>query len=92
MKLDAEKTLTQEMTGGNVLVSSLKQQGVTHLFGYPGGSVLSLFDAMYDQQFNCILVRHSDTVATTTVFYAVWQLLTMSFLIAIKLSLFNSFN
>ncbi|WP_089121224.1 biosynthetic-type acetolactate synthase large subunit [Secundilactobacillus pentosiphilus] len=58
------------MTGGNVLVSSLKQQGVTHLFGYPGGSVLSLFDAMYDQQFNCILVRHEQGAAHAAEGYA----------------------
>lgn len=45
-------------SGAAILVDSLKQQGVDKIFGYPGGVILGLFDAMYDDDFNCILVRH----------------------------------
>ena len=39
---------------------SLEHQGVTTIFGYPGGSIMPVFDALYDHQniLNHILVRH----------------------------------
>ncbi|WP_439709738.1 thiamine pyrophosphate-binding protein [Secundilactobacillus paracollinoides] len=59
--MDAEITppaTTTTETGARILVDTLRQQGVTQLFGYPGGTILSLFDAMYDREFNITLVRH----------------------------------
>lgn len=42
------------------MMRSLEHQGVTTIFGYPGGSIMPTFDALYDHQntLNHILVRH----------------------------------
>lgn len=45
-------------TGSDVLLETLAHQGVELIFGYPGGAVLPLYDAVYRQKFNNILVRH----------------------------------
>jgi len=45
-------------TGAKILVESLVEHGVTHLFGLPGGAVLTLFDELYDAPLKTILVRH----------------------------------
>lgn len=44
---------------------SLEHQGVTTIFGYPGGSIMPVFDALYDHQniLNHILVRHEQGAA-----------------------------
>ena len=48
-----------ELTGAQIFVECLKQEGVKHLFGYPGGAVLHLYDALYKQTaIDHILVRH----------------------------------
>ena len=47
------------MTGAEILVRALVDQGVTDLFGYPGGAVLPIYDAMFHEpKLNHILVRH----------------------------------
>lgn len=48
------------LTGGEILMRSLVAHGVTTLFGYPGGAIMPVFDALYDyrDQLNHILVRH----------------------------------
>lgn len=48
-----------EITGAEILVRCLKEEGVKYLFGYPGGAVLHIYDAL-DQQEDVkhILVRH----------------------------------
>jgi acetolactate synthase-1/2/3 large subunit len=47
------------MTGAEIVVQFLKDQGVRHLFGYPGGAVLHIYDALYKQSdVEHILVRH----------------------------------
>ncbi|MEW6008692.1 MAG: biosynthetic-type acetolactate synthase large subunit [Candidatus Omnitrophota bacterium] len=51
------------MTGAQILVESLKKEGVEVIFGYPGGSVLPLFDALYDAPFKFILTRHEQAAA-----------------------------
>jgi acetolactate synthase-1/2/3 large subunit len=38
------------LTGAQILIQSLIDQGVDLMFGYPGGSVLNIYDALYDQQ------------------------------------------
>ena len=45
-------------TGAEILVESLLEHGVEHLFGLPGGAVLTLFDALYDAPLKTILTRH----------------------------------
>ncbi|MFN7834508.1 MAG: acetolactate synthase 3 catalytic subunit [Burkholderiaceae bacterium] len=48
-----------EMTGADILVNCLKEEGVEHVFGYPGGAVLYIYDAIFKQDsFQHILVRH----------------------------------
>lgn len=48
------------LTGGEILMRSLVAHGVTTLFGYPGGAIMPVFDALYDyrDRLNHILVRH----------------------------------
>ncbi|MDP2943615.1 MAG: thiamine pyrophosphate-binding protein, partial [Candidatus Omnitrophota bacterium] len=40
--------MTTKMTGAQILIESLKKEGVEAIFGFPGGSVLPLFDALYN--------------------------------------------
>jgi len=51
--------MSLEMTGSDILVRCLADEGVEHVFGYPGGAVLYIYDAIYKQKsFQHILVRH----------------------------------
>ena len=48
-----------ELTGADIVIQSLKAEGVEHVFGYPGGAVLHIYDAFYKQDdVKHILVRH----------------------------------
>jgi acetolactate synthase-1/2/3 large subunit len=48
-----------EITGAEIVVRCLQEEGVEHLFGYPGGAVLYIYDEIYKQdKFKHILVRH----------------------------------
>ena len=48
-----------EMTGAEMVIAALADQGVEHLFGYPGGAVLPIYDALFQQdKVSHILVRH----------------------------------
>ena len=47
------------LTGAEIVVRALKDQGVTHIFGYPGGAVLPIYDALFaDNGITHVLVRH----------------------------------
>jgi acetolactate synthase-1/2/3 large subunit len=51
--------MAQQMTGAEMVIQSLVDQGVTDIFGYPGGAVLPMYDAMFQQdKVRHILVRH----------------------------------
>jgi acetolactate synthase I/II/III large subunit len=51
--------MNETMTGAEMVVRALIDQGVDHLFGYPGGAVLPIYDALYQQdKIKHILVRH----------------------------------
>src|SRR5438105_5962604 len=51
--------MTKEMTGAEMVIEALADQGVQHIFGYPGGAVLPIYDAIFQQQMvQHILVRH----------------------------------
>ena len=51
--------MTREMTGAEMVIEALADQGVKHLFGYPGGAVLPIYDALFAQKkVQHILVRH----------------------------------
>lgn len=48
-----------ELSGAQIVVQSLKDEGVEYIFGYPGGAVLHLYDALFQQDdVKHILVRH----------------------------------
>ena len=50
---------SNEITGAEIVVRCLEAEGVEHVFGYPGGAVLYIYDAIYKQdKFQHILVRH----------------------------------
>jgi acetolactate synthase-1/2/3 large subunit len=49
----------REMTGAEMVIQALNDQGVDHIFGYPGGAVLPIYDALHQQnKLQHILVRH----------------------------------
>jgi acetolactate synthase I/II/III large subunit len=51
--------MTKEMTGAEMVIQALIDQGVSTIFGYPGGAVLPIYDAMFQQStVKHILVRH----------------------------------
>ena len=48
-----------KLTGAEIVVTSLKDEGVRHIFGYPGGAALHIYDALYKQDaVQHVLVRH----------------------------------
>jgi acetolactate synthase-1/2/3 large subunit len=52
-------SMTKEMTGAEMVIQALADQGVQHLFGYPGGAVLPIYDALFNQKaVRHVLVRH----------------------------------
>ena len=59
------------MRGAQAVVECLKEQGVDTLFGYPGGMILPLYDALYDDKtINQILVTHEQNAAHAADGYA----------------------
>ncbi len=63
--------MSLEMTGSEILVRSLAEEGVEHVFGYPGGSVLYVYDAIYKQdKFKHVLVRHEQAAVHAADGYA----------------------
>jgi acetolactate synthase-1/2/3 large subunit len=51
--------MTKEMTGAEMVIEALSDQGVEHLFGYPGGAVLPIYDELFKQKkIKHVLVRH----------------------------------
>ena len=57
-------------TGSQIIVESLKKEGVDILFNYPGGAVLPLFDELQDAPFQQILVRHEQAAVHAADGYA----------------------
>jgi len=58
------------MTGAQILIECLKREGVEVMFGYPGGSVLPIFDKLYDADLKFILTRHEQGAAHAADGYA----------------------
>jgi acetolactate synthase-1/2/3 large subunit len=51
--------MSKEMTGAEMVIEALADQGVKHIFGYPGGAVLPIYDALFQQErVKHVLVRH----------------------------------
>jgi len=60
-----------ELSGGEIVVQSLIDEGVEFLFGYPGGAVLHLYDAIFHQEeVKHILVRHEQAAVHSADAYA----------------------
>ncbi len=60
-----------ELTGADILVRFLQDEGVDHVFGYPGGAVLHIYDALYRQdKLKHILVRHEQAATHAADGYA----------------------
>jgi len=47
-----------KITGSQAIVRCLKEEGVETIFGYPGGAVIDLYDALMDSDITNVLVRH----------------------------------
>ncbi len=50
-----------QLTGAEIIVECLKEQGVDTVFGYPGGTILNVYDALYkhqDEIFHIDLCKH----------------------------------
>src|SRR4030081_955871 len=51
--------MTKEMNGAEIVIQALLDQGVRDIFGYPGGAVLPIYDALFQQdKLRHVLVRH----------------------------------
>lgn len=59
-----------KMSGSQMVVKSLEAESVHTIFGLPGGTVIHLYDALYDSKINHILVRHEQAAAHAADGYA----------------------
>lgn len=60
-----------KLTGSQMIMQALKNEGVKVVFGYPGGAALNIFDATYDEKdFELILTRHEQAAAHAADGYA----------------------
>ena len=60
-----------ELTGAEIIVQSLIEEGIDHVFGYPGGAVLHIYDAFYKQdKIKHVLVRHEQAATHAADGYA----------------------
>ncbi|NOJ10387.1 acetolactate synthase 2 catalytic subunit [Vibrio splendidus] len=55
------------MKGAELVVSALKQQGIETVFGYPGGAIMPIYDALYDGGVEHILCRHEQGAAMAAI-------------------------
>ena len=62
----------QKLTGAEIVVECLKEQGVDTVFGYPGGAILNIYDALYKHQeeITHILTSHEQGAAHAADGYA----------------------
>ena len=63
-------TTEKKLTGGGLLFNVLEQHGVEHVFGYPGGAIMPIYDALYDSNVEHFLCRHEQGAAFSAVGYA----------------------
>src|SRR6056297_1074912 len=59
-----------KLTGSQILLESLKCEGVDTVFGYPGGAVINIYDDLYDSPINHILTRHEQAAVHAADGYA----------------------
>lgn len=58
------------MNAAQYIVNALHQQGVTQVFGYPGGAIMPVYDALYDGGIPHLLCRHEQGAAMAAIGYA----------------------
>lgn len=58
------------MTGAQWVVQALRAQGITTVFGYPGGAIMPVYDALYDGGVEHLLCRHEQGAAMAAIGYA----------------------
>lgn len=63
-------TTEKKLTGASLLFNVLEQHGVEHVFGYPGGAIMPIYDALYDSDVQHFLCRHEQGAAFSAVGYA----------------------
>ncbi len=63
-------TKATTMRGADLLVSYLKKEGVDTVFGYPGGAIMPVYDALYDGGLKHVLCRHEQGAAFAALGYA----------------------
>ena len=63
-------TIEKKLTGANLLFNVLEQHGVEHVFGYPGGAIMPIYDALHDSKVEHFLCRHEQGAAFSAVGYA----------------------
>ena len=61
---------SQRISGAKALIRSLEHEGVSTIFGYPGGQILPTYDELYDSDIRHILVRHEQAAAHAADGYA----------------------
>ncbi|UAB70324.1 acetolactate synthase 2 catalytic subunit [Vibrio sp. SCSIO 43132] len=55
------------MTGAELVVAALQQEGIKTVFGYPGGAIMPIYDALYDGGVEHILCRHEQGAAMAAI-------------------------
>ncbi|PKF61255.1 acetolactate synthase 2 catalytic subunit [Psychromonas sp. psych-6C06] len=58
------------MNGANFVVQALKQHNISQVFGYPGGAIMPLYDALYDGGVDHLLCRHEQGAVMAAIGYA----------------------
>lgn len=59
-----------KLSGAQMVIKSLEAEGVDTMFGLPGGTVIHLYDAIYDSKINHVLMRHEQAAAHAADGYA----------------------
>lgn len=72
--MQLQRVAVKRVTGAYALIDSLKRHGVKHIFGYPGGAILPIYDELYKAEveggIQHILVRHEQGAAHAADGYA----------------------
>src|SRR3954468_6845348 len=59
----APEAVREPVTGARLVVEALEREGVRHVFGYPGGAIMPVYDALPGSKLEHILVRHEQAAA-----------------------------
>ena len=67
---DGARTAQAAISGAQALVRALEAEGVEYVFGYPGGAIMPVYDALVGSSLKHILVRHEQGAALAADGYA----------------------